>query len=209
MDSPMITMRQIAREVGAQRQKEAGFSLLEVMISMFILMIGMVSMLGVFGLAMASTMTAKEEMITKQLANEAYESLLTARNSSQLTWDDIQNTSSTNCTVTGASTCGIFLSGMQPIYYAGADGIFGTSDDAAAGEQTLEEPGPDGIYGDPDDVRTPLTGYQRTITVSSVFDSNGNLIPTVRAVNITVRYATAQTRLPKTYTLNSYISQYQ
>ena len=209
MDSPMITMPQSEGGFGAQRKKESGFSLLEVMISMVILMVGMVSMLGVFGLAMASTMTAKEEMIAKQLANEAYESLLTARNSSQLTWDDIQNASSTNCTITGASTCGIFLSGMQPIYYAGVDGIFGTSDDAAAGEQTLEEPGPDGIYGDPDDVKIPLTGYQRTISLSSVYDSNNNLIPTVRAVNITVQYTTPQTRLPKTYTLNSYISQYQ
>ena len=209
MGSPMITMQNRARLAGGQRPKEAGFSLLEVMISMVILMVGMVSMLGVFGLAMASTMTAKQEMITKQVANEAYESLLTARNSSQLTWDDIQNTNSTNCTITGVSACGIFLSGMQPICYAGADGIFGTSDDAAAGEQTLEEPGADGIYGDPDDVRTPLTGYQRTIALSNVYDSNNNLIPTVRAVNITVQYATSQSRLPKTYTLNSYISQYQ
>ena len=40
-------------------RNECGFSLLEVMISMVILMIGLVSLLGVFGLAMASTLTSK------------------------------------------------------------------------------------------------------------------------------------------------------
>ena len=188
---------------------ESGFSLLEVMISMVILMIGMVSLLGVFGLAMASTLTSKEDMIAKQLANEAYESMLTARNTSQLTWDDIQNAGSSNCTVTGASSCGIFLAGANPIYNSGTDGIFGTSDDSAAGMATLEEPGSDGIYGNPDDVRTPLTAFQRTILITQVYDANNNLVPTVRGVNITVQYSTSQTRLPKTYTLSSFISQFQ
>ena len=98
---------------------------------------------------------------------------------------------------------------FEPIYNAGADGIFGTADDSAAGEETLKEPGPDGIYGTSDDVQIPLTGYQRAIQISTAYDSNGNAIATLRVVNITVQYTTAQTRLPKTYVLNSYISQFQ
>jgi type II secretory pathway pseudopilin PulG len=189
-------------------QLEGGFSLLEVMISMVILTVGLISLLGVFGLAMATTLTSKEDMIAKQLANEAYESILTARNSSQLTWDDVQNSGSTNCPVTGSASCGIFLVPAQPIYNAGLDGIYGTSDDVNAGQQTLEEPGSDGIYGSTDDVLTPLTGYKRTIQFAQVLDANNNVIPTVRAVNITVQYWTAQSRVQKTYTLNSFISQF-
>jgi type II secretory pathway pseudopilin PulG len=192
----------------ARKQLEGGFSLLEVMISMVILMVGLVSLLGVFGLAMATTLTSKEDMIAKQLANEAYESILTARNSSQLTWDDVQNSGSTNCPVTGAASCGIFLVPAQPMYKAGLDGIYGTSDDASAGQQTLEEPGSDGVYGSTDDVITPLTGYKRTIQFAQVLDANNNVIPTVRAVNITVQYWTSQSRVQKTYTLNSFISQF-
>jgi len=191
------------------RPKQGGFSLLEVVISMAVLTVGLVSLLGVFGLAMASTQTSQQDMIAKQLANEALESIITAKNTSQLTWDDIQNTNSTNCAVTGASSCGIFLTGVQSMNNAGADGLYGTADDAAAGAEVLREPGPDGIYGNSNDVLIPLTGYQRTIVFSSLYDAQGNLVTTLRAVNITIQYATPQTKLPKSYVLNSYISEFQ
>lgn len=215
MDTSMMERRMIRRgNPQAPRREQKGFSLLEVVISMAVLTVGLVSLLGVFGLAMASTLTSQEDMIAKQLANEAYESVQTARNTSQLTFDDIQNVGSSNCPVTGAASCGIFLGTsntptFEPIYNAGADGIFGTADDSAAGEETLREPGADGIYGTADDVQIPLTGYQRAIQISTAYDSNGNAIATLRVVNITVQYTTAQTKLPKTYVLNSYISQFQ
>jgi prepilin-type N-terminal cleavage/methylation domain-containing protein len=182
-----------------RRRAERGFSLLEVVISMAVLTVGLVSLLGVFGLAMASTQTSQQDMIAKQLANEALESIVTARNTSQVSWAQVQN----------IANGGIFLNGANPICLAGADGIVGTADDAAAGEQTLTEPGPDGIFGTADDVSIPLTGYQRTILISPVYDSQGNLVTTLRGVNITVQYATTQARLPKTYVLSSFISQYR
>lgn len=182
-----------------RKQAERGFSLLEVVISMAVLTVGLVSLLGVFGLAMASTQTSQQDMIAKQLANEALESIVTARNTSQVSWAQVQN----------IANGGIFLNGANPIYLAGADGIVGTADDAAAGEQTLTEPGPDGIFGTADDVSIPLTGYQRTILISPVYDSQGNLVTTLRGVNITVQYATTQAKLPKTYVLSSFISQYR
>lgn len=185
---------------------ESGFSLIEVMVSMVVLTVGMVSLLGVFGLAMASTQTSQQDMIAKQLANEALESIVTARNTSQISWNAIQNVTG-SCPVAAGDP--MFLNGPQPIYYAGLDGIYGTCDDAAAGVQTLEIPGPDGVYGDPDDVKIPLSGYQRTILISPVVDSNGNVVSSVRGINITMQYSTSQTRLPKTYVLSTFISQYQ
>src|SRR6267154_2502265 len=107
------------------RKTSRGFSLLEVVISMAILTIGLVSLLGVFGIAMASTQDSQQDMIAKQLANEALESIVTARNTSQKQWSDIQN----------IADGGIFLPGYQPLYDAGADGIMGTADDYAAGYQ--------------------------------------------------------------------------
>jgi type IV pilus modification protein PilV len=182
-----------------RKQAERGFSLLEVVISMAVLTVGLVSLLGVFGLAMASTQTSQQDMIAKQLANEALESIVTARNTSQVTWAQVQN----------VANGGIFLDGTTPIYLSGADGIVGTADDAVAGEQTLTEPGPDGIFGTADDVQIPLTGYQRTILISQVLDSSGNVVPTLRGVNITMQYTTSQAKLPKTYVLSSFISQYR
>lgn len=192
-----------------QRRAESGFSLIEVVVSMAVLTIGLVSLLGMFGLAMAATQTTQQDMIAKQLANESYESIVTARNTAQINWDQIQNVNSTNCPITGAATCGIFLTNAQQIYLAGADGIYGTADDSTAGlRQTLKDPGPDGVFGTADDVLIPLTGFQRTILISGLNDANGNLISSVRSVTITVQYSAPQMQLQKTYILNSYISQF-
>jgi type II secretory pathway pseudopilin PulG len=182
-----------------RKQTEDGFSLLEVVISMAVLTVGLVSLLGVFGLAMASTQTSQQDMIAKQLANEALESIVTARNTSQVSWAQVQN----------VANGGIFMDGANPIYLGGADGIVGTADDAVAGEQTLIEPGPDGVFGTADDVQIPLTGYQRTILISPVLDSSGNVVATLRGVNIALQYTTSQAKLPKTYVLSSFISQYR
>jgi len=191
------------RNSRVRTEGQGGFTLLEVLVSMTVLTIGLVSLLGVFGLAMASTQTSQQDMIAKQLANEAYESIQTASNTAQITWDDLQNVGSTSCPVTGASTCGIFLTGAQQLYQAGADGIYGTADDVLSGQrQTLHDPGPDGIFGTTDDVYIPLIGYQRTITITAI---NASL----RSVTITVQYTTTQAQLQKTYILNSYISQFQ
>jgi prepilin-type N-terminal cleavage/methylation domain-containing protein len=201
----------IIRRRGLSRTKaQSGFTLLEVLVSMTVLTVGLVSLLGVFGLAMATTQTSQQDMIAKQLADESYESIVTARNTTQINWDQLQNVGSTTCTVTGASTCGIFLVGPQLIYQAGADGIYGTADDVLSGlRQTVKDPGPDGIFGTADDIIIPLNGYQRTIAITPAYDASGNVISTLRTVTITVQYTTPQTSLPKTYTLTSFVSQFQ
>jgi len=191
----------------ARKQAERGFSLIEVMISMVILTVGLLSLASVVGLVMSATQTSQQDMIAKQLANEAYESIVTARNSSQITWDDIQNVGSANCPLSGAASCGIFQTGTNPIYLPATAGVYagivGTSVHGAA--QTLREPGPNGTYGNSDDVILPLTNYQRSILITELNPP----VPTLRSVTITMTYMTPQTKVPKTYILNSYISQYQ
>src|SRR2546423_1370469 len=178
----------------ASRKRQRGFSLLEVVMSMAILVIGLVSLLGVFGIAMASTQDSQQNMIAKQLANEAMESVITARNTSQNQWVDIQN----------VADGGIFLGGYQQIFNPGADGIMGTADDSSY--QTITEPGPDGIYGTSDDVQLPLSNYQRKIEILPVVAPGGTIVATLRAINITVQYSTPQIVRPKTYVLSSFIS---
>lgn len=182
------------------RPHQKGFTLLEVMMSMAVMTIGLVSLLGVFGLAMASTQSSQQNAISKQLANEALEGILTARETANVTWTQIQN----------VGNGGIFLSGPQPIDCPGVDGIIGTADDAACGPQYLQMPGPDGIFGTADDVQLPLTNYTRTITITeAVNPSNNQPIPTLNVVNITVTYNNPQLKLAQNYVLNTYISQYR
>jgi prepilin-type N-terminal cleavage/methylation domain-containing protein len=181
-------------------EKQRGFSLIEVVISMAILTVGLVSLLGVFGMAMAATQDSQQDMIAKQLANEALESIVTARDTAQLNWSSIMN----------VSDGGIFQNGFQQMYKPGGDGILGTADDVSSGQIiTLTEPGPDGVYGTADDINLPLSNYQRQIQILPVTDVNGNIIPTLRSINISIQYSTPRTRVPKTYVLTSFISQYR
>lgn len=187
------------------KRTQQGFSLIEVMISMAILVIGLVSLLGVFGIAMAATQTSQQNTIAKQLANEAMEGILTARETSNITWAQINNT--------GAG--GIFVAGFTPIYNPGVDGIIGTVDDVAAGLQTMDVPGQSGIFAGncpaagPDQC-VPLDNYTRQIQILPVFPVGGGPAYTnLRAVIITVQYSTPQVRFPRQYVLSTFISPFR
>lgn len=186
------------RGVGASGQR--GFTLIEVVVSMAVLTIGLISLLGVFGMTMAATQDSQQDMIAKQLANEALESILTARNTAQVQWSSIQN----------VTDGGIFLNNFQSMYKPGGDGILGTADDIATGTYiTIQTPGADGIYGTSDDIQLPLSNYERQIQIQPVTDVNGNVVPTLRSVNITIQYSTPRTRVAKTYVLTSFVSQFR
>lgn len=184
------------------RKTLQGFSLIECMISMVILLVGLLSLLGVFGIAMATTQTSQENAIAKQLANEAIESILTARETANVTWPQIQNQ--------GAG--GLFLDGLQPVDCAGVDGIVGTADDAACGPQILEQPGSSGVFANvcPPDVCTPLTNYQRQILIAPVIPPGGGpASTTLRGITITIQYTAAQSKTPRQYVLSTFISEYR
>jgi prepilin-type N-terminal cleavage/methylation domain-containing protein len=182
---------------------QRGFSLIECMISMVILTVGLVSLLGVFGIAMASTQTSQENNTAKQLANEAMEGILTARETANVSWAQINNTG-------GAG--GIFLPGFLPINCAGVDGIIGTADDAACGPQIFEVPGSTGVFAGtcPPDTCLSLTNFTRQIQILPVFPAGGGpASTTLRSVIITVQYRTPQLNIPKQYVLSTFISPFR
>lgn len=191
----------------ATRKAELGFTLMEVLISVIVLTVGLVSVLAVFGLAVATTQTAQDDMIAKQEASESLESIFTARNTSQISWAQIQN----------VSNGGVFLDGFQTIRYQGADGLDGTADDTADPDplcpgpsQCLKMPGPDGILGTSDDIRIPLNNFQRQIQIVPLNDATGTQYSVLRQITITIQYHTSQNlKLNKTYVMSAYISQYR
>ena len=178
---------------------QRGFTLLEVMIAVVVLVIGLVGTLSVFAYGIGALQFAQEDLIAKQKAREALESIYGARNTSQVTYNMIQNVSSG----------GIFLDGLQPLRVAGNDGIIGTADDGAV--ETLHLPGPDGVYGTPDDVNVALTNFQRQIQITALPLAGGGIDPNLRQISVTVRYSAGgfMGGTARTYTVTSYISRFR
>lgn len=191
-----------------RRSAEAGFTLVEVMISAAIVLIGLVGILASFGAVVASTKFSQEDMIAKQKALEAIESVYTARNTQQITFAQVANQGSG----------GIFKVGLQPLLAAGPDGLLGTADDVnfpaqgpcPAGPECIPLPGPDGILGTADDIPMSLSNFQRQIQINNVLEADGVTInPNLKQVVVTVQYTKNETGGTRTYTTNALISAFR
>src|SRR5712691_1415600 len=106
-----------------RRTEPQGFALLETLIAIVVLMIGLLAVLATFALAIGNTQSVQYDSIARQKAAEAVESIYTARQTSQITFDKIQNI--------GAGA-GIFVVGFTPMTDAGPDGLDNTGDDTPA-----------------------------------------------------------------------------
>ncbi len=187
------------RPLRGTRSRQSGFSLIEVLVAAVVLTIGLVGVLSVFSVAIATTQTSQENLIAKQLANDAMESIFTARNTSQVQWLQIQNVGA------GTTPDGIFVTGFQPINNPGVDGIYGTADDAVDTPETLTLTGPDGVLGTADDQTVSLASYQRKIEIDPVAGTDA-----LRQITITIEYTPRpQFAIKKDYILQGYISQYR
>jgi len=197
---------------GKRPKDQSGFALIEVMVSMFILTIGLCGVLAALAYAITGTESGQEDLIARHKALEAMESIYAARNSQQVPFAQINN----------VANGGIFLSGALPLLCAGPDGILGTADDVACtapdtgaacpngGVECLVLPGPDGILGTADDQIMSLSNFTRTITFNPVLQTiNGvtNVNPNLIAVTITITYTKANWG-SRNYTVSALISSY-
>jgi prepilin-type N-terminal cleavage/methylation domain-containing protein len=186
------------------RRNQAGFTLIETMISTLVLSIGLLGLAGILAQGLAYMNVSQYEYIAQQKASEAVESIFTARDQGQLTWTTICNVSSTVC------SGGIFLTGALPLCDPNTDGILGTSDDYVSGAcpdaahtDSVLLPNSSGVFGTTP-VRMPLTTYSftRTITISAVTG-----VSNLRTIQVTVSYRAG--RWPAmSYTLTSAISNF-
>jgi prepilin-type N-terminal cleavage/methylation domain-containing protein len=176
-----------------RRNSSAGFTLIETLVAIVVLAVGVLGLAAMLAGSMAYMSTSKDDYIAQQKAAEAVESIFTARNTGQKTWNSICNIGSPICPT------GIFTAAATPLCDPGADGILGTADDNCAIIDSLLTPGPDGKLGTADDVLIPLGTYTRTITITAI-PGNADL----RQIAVTVTYISG--RFNKSYTLTTNIS---
>jgi Prokaryotic N-terminal methylation motif len=171
--------------------RHSGFTLLEAMISIFVLTFGVLSLAAVYAQGIFFASLSQYDYVAEKKAEQAVEAIFTARDIKQLTWSSIQNVSSN----------GVFLNGAQPILVPGTDGLVGTATDSGSAHEFITiGPGPDGILGTADDQVIDLNPWMtRTIAISAVTGETN-----LRMITVTVNYQVG--KMNRTYTLISYIS---
>jgi prepilin-type N-terminal cleavage/methylation domain-containing protein len=165
-------------------QKRAnGFSLIEVMIAVVILVVGLTALMALFAKSLSAVQSSQDGQIARQKSRETMESIYAARNDEAISFDQIQNVSSG----------GIFTDGFQTMHLPGNNGIPGTSSDTAIldrvilpGKNGIVETAPNAASPTGDDVFYPLVNFQRQILISPVVNGGAvNLY--MRKITVTVR----------------------
>src|ERR1035441_9205489 len=87
----------------SQASRQDGFTLIETMIAIAIMSIGIVALLAAFGTAVATTQNAQANLIARQKALQAMESIYTVRNTQQITFSQIGNIASGGIFTNGAT----------------------------------------------------------------------------------------------------------
>jgi type II secretory pathway pseudopilin PulG len=158
----------------SRKNGEEGFSIIETLTALSLLAVGLLSLAGVFTMALSRMSGASWEILAKEKASEAIESILAARDTGRLGWASI------NTTANG----GVFVVGPQRLVAPGPDRLIGTADDVAAQPDTVVRPGPNGIIdGGGDDQVVELANFTREIFITPVPPGN-----TLRQVRVVIRY---------------------
>jgi prepilin-type N-terminal cleavage/methylation domain-containing protein len=179
------------------KRDQSGFSLIETIVAMGILATGLLGLAGVFTVGMAHMATSSANLIAREKAREAIESVHTARDTRTIVWCQIYNVASTRTASCSGQPAGVFLDGEQQVKDPGADGLVNTADDGAVAKL----PGPDGVLGTSDDIT--LSNFTRTIVITNVLDGttpNDNL----KQIVVTIKYSVGPIR--RSYVLTTYVS---
>ena len=180
-------------------RRENGFSYIDVMIAITILMIGVLGLVGAITNGINMTTRSATSLGAKQVSSSTMESIFTARDiPDRMGWAKIGNVG--DAAIPGAA----FLAGPQNIYpTAGLDGILGTADDSW---------GADGVSGTADDAaaNTPVVGMKREILVRAVIDPDRPTSPiSMRQIDVIIYYYDQANSVTRREVFTSFIASYR
>jgi len=190
----------------AQKSNERGFSYIDVMIALVILMVGILASTAALTANLVRSYETEKQVIAKQVALSTIESIFSARDIARpgavSGWDSIGNVGSNPDS--GGTPQGVFLTDFRPIREdLGWDGVAGTVDDACAAGSACQ------VAGRPDNTSNVVTGFERRIVITDLQDSERPSPPhpiSRRRIDITVRYFVNQ--LVREQTVSTIITNY-
>lgn len=190
----------------AQKSNERGFSYIDVMIALVILMVGILASTAALTANLVRSYETEKQVIAKQVALSTIESIFSARDIARVGavsgWSSIGNVGS-NPDSSGTPQ-GVFLTDFRPIREdLGWDGVAGTVDDACTAGGVCQ------VIGRPDNTSPVITGFERRIVITDLQDSERPSPPhpiSRRRIDITVRYFVNQ--LVREQTVSTIITNY-
>lgn len=147
-------------------KKEQGFSYIDVMIAIVIMMVGILALVSALTANMIRTYESERRIIAKQMALSTIESIISAKDISRVGviegWDSLKNVQTG---LPNGQINGIFLTGFRPVREdSGWDGVAGTIDDACdAGSPCV-------VTGRTSNVSPVIKNFQRKIEISDIED---------------------------------------
>lgn len=158
------------------KRTEAGFSYIDVMVALVILMVGVLAMLAGIASSVVQSRSHEQQLLAKQYATSTLESIMSVKetDAARLGWQAVGNLGS-NPNTSGVAQ-GIFLVGFQPV---------------------RQDAGPDEVIGTADDTGAVVTGLRRQIQISDVCDPDrpspictppGGADIRIRSVIVTITY---------------------
>ena len=170
-------------------QNSKGFSYIDVMIAMVIMLVGVLALTSALTANLMRSYDTDKRIIAKQMALSTIESIIAVRDIERPGtidgWDSIGNVD--NNVVNGVAK-GIFMKDWNPIREEnGWDGVAGTIDDACSPASSCDVP------GRPSNTSDVIEGYSRKIEITDVQDLERPTPPnpfTRRRIDVTIKYFT-------------------
>lgn len=119
-------------------KREDGFSYIDVMIAIVILMVGILALMSGMSAAVIQAKGQEQQMVAKQVAASTMESIMSVKETDpvRMGWDAVGNVGANY--VSGVPK-GIFVTGMQAVKSdAGPDEVLGTADDTGTSSMSLQ-----------------------------------------------------------------------
>jgi type II secretory pathway pseudopilin PulG len=197
---------------GFNKSVQNGFSYIDVMIGIVILMVGILASAGALTANLIRSHETEKQVIAKQIALSTIESIFSARDIARVGgvegWDSIGNEGSNPV---GGVNRGIFLTGWRPIREDhGWDGVTGTIDDACdAGAPCVVPRVVNNVSITTTNDSPILDDFERQIVITDLQDPERPSPPhkiARRRIDVSVRYNV--NRLQRQQTISTIIANY-
>ena len=158
------------------KKSEAGFSYIDVMIAVVILLVGILALMSAITGAVFQSKGQEQQLYAKQIATSTMESIMSVKETARLGWVKLGNVGSISNQDANGAPQGIFLTGFQLV---------------------KTDAGPDQVIGTNDDTGSIVNGYQRQIIIRDECDPDrrsyncsppGTQAVKIRSVEVTVTY---------------------